>query len=58
MAAEGVVTLEVRFAWWLHWYLAGVEFMSAITGLDPDWQKVEHTVRRSMRLYCDGKRVA
>lgn len=43
-------TITVTLAWWLPVYVRGVALMCALTGLEPDWGRVERTVRRAMRV--------
>lgn len=38
----------VRFRWWLRCYLFGVVLASRLTGLEPDWERVERWVKRGM----------
>ena len=38
----------VRFRWWLRCYLFGVALTSRLTGLEPDWERVERWVKRGM----------
>lgn len=45
-----VVTIRVRFAWWLRYYLAGVALMSRFTGCEPDAEKVAQWIRRGVVL--------
>lgn len=44
------ITCQVYVAWWLRWYIAGVALMSALTGLEPDMQKVEFWAGRAVRV--------
>lgn len=48
--ATVTVTLHVRTAWWLPFYLSGVRAMSTLTGLEPDWGRVEFWVRRAITV--------
>ena len=43
-------TIQIRLRWWLLLYLDGVLLMSAITGLDPDMEKVERMVERGIKV--------
>jgi hypothetical protein len=36
----------IRLRWWLRWYLYGVKLTSRLTGLEPDWERVERWVKR------------
>ena len=44
------VTVRIRVAWWLRWYLAGVAVMAQCADLEPDQRKVEAMVRRAVRV--------
>jgi hypothetical protein len=44
------LTVSVKLAWWLLLYLDGVLLMQAITGLDPDMEKVERMISRGIRV--------
>jgi hypothetical protein len=43
-------TIVVTFAWWLRPYLFGVMTMVHLTGCEPDYDKVEKTIRRAVRM--------
>lgn len=45
-------TIEVSFkvVWWVRWYLMGVALTSRLTGLTPDFGKVEATILRGIKL--------
>lgn len=43
-------TIKVTFAWWLKPYLYGVVIMVKLTRLEPDYDKVEKTIRRAIRM--------
>ncbi|WP_197076392.1 hypothetical protein [Luteimonas sp. FCS-9] len=44
------VVFRVYFAWWLRWYLGSVALMSALTGLNPDMDKVGFWAGRAVRV--------
>lgn len=44
------ITLRLRFAWWLRWYLTGVVLTARLSGLEPDPSKVAGWVRRAARV--------
>jgi hypothetical protein len=46
--------IEVRWRWWLRWYLLGLRVTSQISGLEPDPAKIEPWIRRG--LYVVVKR--
>lgn len=48
--ANITVTIEVRIAWWLKWYMAGVIMMSRLAGLDFDEAKARRYIRRGLKV--------
>ncbi len=44
------ITIKVRFAWWVRWYISGVALCSMLTGLEPDMEKVKAKVIKGVRL--------
>jgi len=48
------VTISIRVAWWLRWYLAGVALMCELTGCQPDYDRVRCWVLRAIRLRVEG----
>ncbi|OZI31743.1 hypothetical protein CAL29_28130 [Bordetella genomosp. 10] len=58
MASLGYqVTLRVRIAWWLRWYLLGVALTSRLTGLPPDLDKASRWIRKAIRVDAiEGRR--
>jgi hypothetical protein len=46
--AKITITGKVKIAWWLKPYFYGVAAMSALTGLDPDWEKVTRVIDRAI----------
>ena len=50
MAKHSAITVQVRIAWWLKWYMAGVIMMCRLTGLDFDEAKVRWYVRRGVKV--------
>lgn len=50
------LTVEVKIAWWCLVYLHGVALSSALTGLEPDWEKVRRMVLLAVRLRVLGGR--
>lgn len=48
--ARQVVTVSLRIAWWLRWYVLGVALMCRMTGCAPNVERVAHWVRRSIRM--------
>lgn len=48
MAKSVQITVTVRASWWLRLYLSGVVLCAQMTGLEPDWQKVQKVVRRGL----------
>jgi hypothetical protein len=45
-----VATVTVSFKWWFWPYFYGLLTISLITGLRPDYKKVEYWATRAMRL--------
>lgn len=50
-----VMTLQVKIAWWWPSYAAGVQFMSWLTGLEPDPAKVERWAGRAVSVRAEMK---
>lgn len=48
--AASRITIKVTLAWWLPLYVRGVAMMCALTGMEPDWEKVESVIHKAMRL--------
>ena len=48
--AKIVLTLSVRFAWWVLPYLYGMRLCCMLTGAEPDFQRVARVVERGMRI--------
>lgn len=46
----GHINARVSIAPWLKWYVSGVALVSRLTGLSPDMDKVEHWVRRAIKI--------
>jgi hypothetical protein len=44
------IKIECRLAWWFRFYTFGLYTMIIITGLEPDWQKVDLVIRRAIRM--------
>ena len=44
------MTIKVRIAWWVRWYISGVALCSLLTGLEPDMEKVKAKVMKGVRL--------
>jgi len=42
--------LKVTMAWWFRPYVLGLAFMSAITGREPDWSRVQRWIDRAVRV--------
>lgn len=41
------VTVEVRTAWWLRYYVSTLVFFCRLFGTEPDYVKVERVIRRA-----------
>lgn len=46
--------ITVHFAWWLSPYLRSVALFALLTGMQPDYDKVERMIRRAMRTHIEG----
>lgn len=44
------ITITIKVAWWVRWYIAGVSLCALLTGLEPDLEKVARTVRRGLKV--------
>jgi hypothetical protein len=53
--AQCNIKVEVRLAWWVMPYLRAVEFFSRIHVVPPDFQKLERTVLRGIRVISPRK---
>jgi hypothetical protein len=42
--------VQLRWRWWLRWYLYGVVTMHALTGLRPDMDRVTWWIRRGLTV--------
>jgi hypothetical protein len=42
--------ITIKFAFWFRFYTYGLVFFSAITGTQPDPQKVEYWISKAIRL--------
>lgn len=49
------INIEITFAWWLRPYLYGVITMVLLSGREPDYDKVETTIRRAVRMRLVSK---
>lgn len=48
------ITFKIKLAWWLKPYVYGFAFVSAITGLEPDWTRVKRWIDKGVRAdYSD-----
>lgn len=52
MAATVRVSIRVR--WWLRCYLAAVMRFARVTGVEPDWMRVERVIQRGLVLEQRG----
>lgn len=50
--AKAGITVELR--WWFRYYLAALRLGVLITGLDPDWDRVEWWIRRALVVRRNG----
>lgn len=52
--AREQVKLKITLAWWLPLYVKVLTLACMLTGLEPDWDKVERTVKRAVRMRLDA----
>ena len=50
MKGSTSITVSVKLSWWLPAYIACVRFVSEMTGLEPDMDRVEVWIRRGIKL--------
>lgn len=43
------VTITIKRSWWVTPYIYGVYLLSALTGMEPDYEKVAATVVRGFK---------
>lgn len=48
--AQRTVTISVRVAWWVRWYLSGVAFVAQITGTTPNAAKLTRWIGRGLSV--------
>jgi len=46
MAASFQASIHMR--WWLRCYLCAVMWFARVTGMEPDWDRVERWIRRGL----------
>ena len=51
MAKTFRITLHVKFAWWLRLYVACIAFVSTVSGLEPDYAKLERMILRGIQYH-------
>ena len=44
------MTIKVRIAWWVRWYISGVALRAFITGAHPDMDKITAKVMKGVRI--------
>lgn len=49
------IICTIRFRWWLRVYLDCVVFTSNLTGLEPDWERVNYWVGRGVKITFSNK---
>jgi hypothetical protein len=47
--SRATIRIEVCVAWWLHWYLLGVAWMSWLSGMQPDPEKVSYWAGKAIK---------
>lgn len=48
--AQTSITLRITMAWWWKPYVYGLATMAAITGREPNWERVNVWVKRAMKV--------
>ena len=43
-------TITIKVAWWLRYYLMGLVLMHKLTGMQPNWGRVNHWVGKASKL--------
>lgn len=46
--SAGNVVVQLRVRWWLKWYVRFVVLVAGMTGLEPNWDRVEFWLRRAL----------
>lgn len=44
------MTIKVRIAWWVRWYISGVALCSLLTVLEPDMEKIKAKVMKGVKV--------
>ena len=44
------MTIKVRIAWWVRWYISGVALCAFITGAHPGMEKITAKVMKGVRI--------
>lgn len=54
------LVVNVKVAWWLSYYLEALIFFCQLFGTEPDWQKLQKMLIRSVSVYDarTGRRIA
>lgn len=48
------VRASIRMRWWLRCYLAAVMWFARVTGMEPDWDRVDRWIRRGLVVRGTG----
>lgn len=46
---EEQIHVELRFAWWLRWYLIGVVLVAVLMRRRPDEEKLKYWIRKGLK---------
>jgi hypothetical protein len=46
--ARVTLTVAPRWRWWFRFYLAALRLSVVVTGMEPNWQRVESWIRRGL----------
>lgn len=44
------MTIKVRIAWWVRWYISGVALFAMLTGFEPDMEKIKAKVMKGIKV--------
>ena len=48
--ARTTITATLKWRWWLKSYLFGVLLMDRLTACEPNWDRVQHWVRKGIKI--------
>lgn len=56
MSSDRAVVMQARVRWWLKWYIRSVVLAANLTGLEPNWDRLEFWIRRALHWRVVGRR--